>query len=417
MHRSLSFVLVLVLGSFAHAQLKPGDKLAITGDSITEQKQYSVFIQDYLLMCEPVDNVRTMQFGWGGETSWGFLARLDNDCLQFKPTIATTCFGMNDGGYGPLNPERFEKYKTATNGLVDAFEKSGVRVVLGSPGVVDQNTAMGKNRAKTDIYNQTLKSERDAVEVIAKERGVAFADVYTPMMDVMQKAEAKYGAGYHVAGADGVHPWANGHLVMAYALLKALGCDGNIATITLDLSNKKATATEGQTVKSFDGNTLTIESSRYPFCFPIDPKLEGKLDDPNNTRGALEFLPFNAELNRYRLVISDPPANSTVKITWGNSSKQFSAKDAAMGVNLAAEFLDNPFVEQFRKVDGVVREQQNFETWMIKSLVHGVRYELPDEKKLLADTVAASTKKQLMLSNRAADAVVPVTHTITIEIK
>jgi hypothetical protein len=31
--------------------------------------------------------------------------------------------------------------------------------------------------------------------------------------------------------------------------------------------------------------------------------------------------------------------------------------------------------------------------------------------------VAATVKKQQMLSNRAADAVVPVTHTITIEIK
>src|SRR4051794_31499987 len=107
--KRISFLLITLLSAvFAHAQLKPGDNLAITGDSITEQKQYSVFIQDYLLMCKPVENVRTMQFGWGGETSWGFLARVDNDCLQFKPTIVTTCFGMNDGGYGPLNPERFE---------------------------------------------------------------------------------------------------------------------------------------------------------------------------------------------------------------------------------------------------------------------------------------------------------------------
>src|SRR3954467_3139936 len=148
-HLCSSVVLLFLFCACALGQLRSNDLVAITGDSITEQKQYSVFIQDYLLMCKPVDNVRTMQFGWGGETSWGFLARLDNDCLQFKPTIATTCFGMNDGGYGPVNSERFEKYKSATNSLVDAFEKSGSRVVLGSPGVVDNNTAFGKDRAKT----------------------------------------------------------------------------------------------------------------------------------------------------------------------------------------------------------------------------------------------------------------------------
>jgi len=413
--KRLLCVLLLLLATCAQAQLKPNDRLAITGDSITEQKQYSVFIEDYLLMCQPLTGVRAMQFGWGGETSWGFLNRLDNDCLQFKPTIATTCFGMNDGGYGPLNPDRFEKYKNATDGLLHAFEKAGVRVVLGSPGVVDHNTAYGGDRAKTDVYNQILKAERDAVEAIAKEHGVAFADVYSPMMDVMTKAEAKYGSKYHVAGGDGVHPSANGHLVMAYAFLKALGCDGNIATINVDLTGKRATASEGQSVKSFDGQALTIESTRYPFCFVLDPKITA-IDDPGNHRGVLEFLPFNQDLNRYTLVVTGAPANAKVKITWGDASKEFSVDELTKGINLAAEFLDNPFAEQFRKVDSLVRAKQNFETSMIKSLVHGVRYELPDEKQLLSDVVSATTKMQQVLANRAADAVVPVTHTITIQI-
>ena len=52
------------------------------------------------------------------------------------------------------------------------------------------------------------------------------------MEDVMTKAKAKYGKQYALAGeADGVHPDENGHLVMAYAFLKALGCDGDIGTI------------------------------------------------------------------------------------------------------------------------------------------------------------------------------------------
>ena len=39
---------------------------------------------------------------------------------------------------------------------------------------------------------------------------------------------------------DGVHPAANGHLIMAYAFLKGLGCDGNVGTITLDLAGNHA---------------------------------------------------------------------------------------------------------------------------------------------------------------------------------
>ena len=82
--------------------MKPNDSLAICGDSITEQKLYSVFIEDYLLMCQPVGGVQTMQFGWSGEKADGFLARMENDVLRFKPRVATTCYGMNDGLYQQL---------------------------------------------------------------------------------------------------------------------------------------------------------------------------------------------------------------------------------------------------------------------------------------------------------------------------
>jgi hypothetical protein len=42
--------------------IKAGDELAICGDSITEQRIYSVFMEDYLLMCKPAEKVRSIQF-------------------------------------------------------------------------------------------------------------------------------------------------------------------------------------------------------------------------------------------------------------------------------------------------------------------------------------------------------------------
>src|ERR1700722_7549867 len=76
-------------------ELKAGDHVAVIGDSITEQKQYSVFIEKYLLMCKPVAGISVTQFGWSGETSWGFAARMQNDMVPFGVTAATINFGMN----------------------------------------------------------------------------------------------------------------------------------------------------------------------------------------------------------------------------------------------------------------------------------------------------------------------------------
>src|SRR6516165_7395653 len=53
--------------------LKKGDRLAICGDSITEQKMYSRIIEDYLTMCAPDLNISVRQYGWSGERAPGFL--------------------------------------------------------------------------------------------------------------------------------------------------------------------------------------------------------------------------------------------------------------------------------------------------------------------------------------------------------
>src|SRR3954469_14954640 len=64
--------------------LKKGDRVAICGDSITEQKMYSRIMEDYLTMCVPELNITVRQFGWSGERAPGFLARMTNDCLRFN---------------------------------------------------------------------------------------------------------------------------------------------------------------------------------------------------------------------------------------------------------------------------------------------------------------------------------------------
>ena len=60
--------------ALAEGLLKPGDRIAIVGDSITQQRKYSRFIETYLLACEPRLDVRVFQLGWSGETAQRFVA-------------------------------------------------------------------------------------------------------------------------------------------------------------------------------------------------------------------------------------------------------------------------------------------------------------------------------------------------------
>lgn len=392
--------------------LKKGDRLAVVGDSITEQKQYSRFIEDYLLACTPELGLQIFQFGWSGERAPGFANRMDNDLVPWKPTVVTTAFGMNDGSYRPYDDGIGKTYEDGTRRIQDKMKEIGARMVVGGPGPVDLDSWRRDKPDADKMYNDNLGKLGAIAGKLAKERGFVFADMHPLMMTVMSKAKAANGEAYHVCGGDGVHPGANGHLVMAYTFLKALGVDGNIGTITVDMK-AGATATEGHKIVSAKAGEVEVESSRYPFCF------YGGEKDPNGTRSILPFLPFNDDLNRYQLVVKNLEAENA-EVTWGSVTKSFTRAQLEKGVNLAAEFIDNPFTEPFRSLDRIVAEKQAYETHMIKRVVtnfRSVRQTIKDDPELdelLNALYAKLASKQEELQTKARAAVKPVKHKLTV---
>ena len=386
--------------------------MAVCGDSITEQKQYSRFIEVYLLACQPQLQTINMQFGWGGDTSRGFNGRFVHDMMPFKPTLVTTCYGMNDGGYRAFEAGIGKNYQDPLREMVTKLKAAGVTVLVGSPGAVDSTTFRG-NPEQAKVYNESLKQLGDLAKQVADEAGMPFADLHNPMMDVMAKAKAALGDAFPVYGGDGVHPGADGQLVMAYCFLKALGFDGDLGTITVDMKGA-ATAAGGHQVLGGANGKAEIESSRYPFCF------WGQPNDPNGTVSILPFVPFNQDLNRLTLVVKNLDA-AQGKVTWGNQTKTFPKADLEKGINLSAEFLDNPFGEAFRKLDGAVGQKEQFETVLIKTFFStnapGITQMLGDPE-FKPELEALQTKmwtRQAKYADEVRALVTPVKHTITVE--
>ena len=410
---ALSFV-AFALPLRANFLVQPNDVVGIAGDSITEQHLYCAFMEDYLLMCQPTAGQSIVQFGWSGEQAPSFLARLGTDVYPFKPTVMTTCYGMNDGHYTALTPAIADTYRKAQTGIVESLKAHGVRViVLGSSKCVDSKLYAPRPAGNAAVYNKTLGALADIDKDIAAKEGVIYADVYGTTLHVMQKAKAKFGDDYNFGGPDGVHPRLNGHLVMAYTFLKALGCDGNIGTITVQGNLGEATGSPGQQIVSCQSGTVTVTSTRYPFCF------NGTLDskDPETTAAITTVFPFNNDLNRYMLVVPGLTA-AKAKVTWGATTKEFTAAQLAKGINLAAEFLDNPFVAQFNQVNAAVRDQETQEMVLSKLFMHNVPLFQsfgPAAPDLLTQLTASGIAQHDTLFKKAADLVVPITHTIKIE--
>ena len=412
-----------------HLILRHGDRLAICGDSITEQKMYSRIMEDYLTMCVPQLGVSVRQYGWSGEHAPEFLNRMTNDVLRFEPTVATTCYGMNDHEYRTYEDRIGDTYRTNQELIVRTFKNWGVRVVLGSAGCVGKVPTWQKDRSfNIDQLNSNLGTLRNIDARLAASMDVGFADVFWPMLNAGTVARQRYGTNFNISGSDGVHPnWA-GHTVMAYAFLKGMGLDGEIGTFTVDLKNSQMKTTAGHEVVSANSGEFKIKSSRFPFCacepegsaakhYPVCGKTDISRDD--NIGAGMALVPFNQDLNRLTLIVKNADAKQ-YRVTWGTESKVFSAAQLAEGVNLSVEFPSNPFGEAFAKVDAAVIAKQEFETHEMKVDFRPRGTEHPTIEQVTAQTEKV-VKEDEATHNQLADAVsaafAPVTHVIRIEVE
>ncbi|HEX3133195.1 MAG TPA: SGNH/GDSL hydrolase family protein [Planctomycetota bacterium] len=383
--------------------LKQDDRLAIIGDSITEQKMYSRIIETYLTVALSELKITARQYGWSGETAEGFKNRMKQDCLRFQPTIATLCYGMNDHRYKPYDEGVAKWYRDNYGTVAKNLKDAGARVVIGSPGSIGKMPHWVKSATGTvEDLNLNLCALRNIDVGLAKELDVRFADVFWPMYTNFWSAKTRYAQDYEVPGNDGVHPdWA-GHLVMAYAYLKALGCDGNVGTITVDLAKNKATASTGHTVTKSDGGEIALTSTRYPFC------ATGPLDKHNSMRSGMTLMPFMQELNRFTLIATGGSA-AKYAVTWGAESRTYTAEQLKTGVNLADDFAVNPFSDAFKQVDEAVIKKQNYKTEQIKKHFHGA-----DGKADIEKTATETEAIRAPLAAAIAATVVPVSHVIKI---
>src|SRR5437773_3538674 len=101
--------------------LKDGDRVVFYGDSITEQRLYTTYVEHYVLTHYPDRRVTFINTVWGGDkvsgndckpcAGVGGLARIKRDVIDHRPSVVTLLFGMNDGQYRDFDPAILKVYE------------------------------------------------------------------------------------------------------------------------------------------------------------------------------------------------------------------------------------------------------------------------------------------------------------------
>jgi acyl-CoA thioesterase-1 len=199
--------------------LKRGDQIIAIGDSITEAGGYLKYVDAVLahsypdLKLPPIKNV-----GASGQKAEDLIKRFQKDVVDQKPAVVTISIGINDVWHRaniPHQPQVLADYWTNVAKMVEMAQKAGIRVILLTPTVIEEDPSAAANK-RLRIYIEAEKQ-------VARERKCTLVDLHRMFMTAVLKHPADVVDKAHWLTFDGVHMHPAGNAMMSIGLLRALG--------------------------------------------------------------------------------------------------------------------------------------------------------------------------------------------------
>ena len=372
-----------------------GDRVVLYGDSITDQRLYSTFIEEYVLTRFPTWKVQWTQSGVGGDKVSGGAEgpidlRIQRDVLPYKPNIATIMLGMNDGYYRPPNAAIAKTYEDGYRSMVDTILTGdpGVKLTLIGPSPYDDVThpTMQYNEVM-QAYSQFDKSEADRTHQ-------GFVDLNAPVVDVLEKAKAAHPELASRLIPDRVHPGEGVHWVMAATILKAWRAPALVSSVTVDAHDAKTATVQNASVTDVkrEKKSGTLQWTEIESALPLPLPLSAT--DPV-TDLALEAGGVEAALDQEMLTVTGLAPSDYALTIDGQPVANFTADALQHGINLAR--LSTPMLRQSQTLAWETEHRNELERRLF-TLLAGTK-EKPEaapepEQDAMRQAVAASIAQQ-----------------------
>lgn len=330
-----------------------GDVVVMIGDSITEQHQYSNFVEVWTVTRFPKWKFTFRNIGLAGDRSTGGNARFAKDVLRYKPTAMTVDFGMNDGNYQPFHETVFNTYIGGLQGIADQAKSANLRVAWVTPQPMD--TADQGATALTG-YNQTLEKYSEGVKQIAERNGALFVDQFHPYLKVLDEVRQKSPKYERITAGDAIHPGPPGQVLMAASILKGLSFPSLVSSAELDTEGKIVT-TKNCSIENVVAKDGGLSFSRLDGGLPFFPAEAASM---------LLWSPVLDELNDYRLKVLGLTEGKYEIYVGGTKICEVTAEQLGSGVNLAAAALaTGPIADHARLVRSAVDAKNKYHHDMI----------------------------------------------------
>ena len=358
---SLLLCCALVLPCLAQPQpfsLRDGDTVVFYGDSITAQRLYTRFVEDFVLTRYPELKIRFVNAGVPGDTVSGGYAgtmaeRVRRDVAPFHPTVITVMLGMNDGGWG-YDAEKSEvNFSQGYVALIAALRKASpdARIVLIRPTPYDEIT----HGTEFPGYAKTIDKLAGDVSRIAAQRKdagdarIELVDFHAPLVDALQRAKQNFPRLAPLIVPDRIHPSEAGHWIMAENLMAAWHVNPMVDAVEIDAAKPAPIRQERASVTNLEKTPAGLKWTETDGSLPLP------LDFNNAMTPVLLGISDLASLDRQMLQVDGLEAGRLQLLIDGKPIGDFSSDELKKGVNLA--LMKTPMNEQARGIDGDEEER------------------------------------------------------------
>lgn len=344
MHRQCALLLTLLLFRHSSAQTTPfllhdGDTVVFYGDSITEQRLYTVYIATAVRTQHPTWNIRFYNAGVGGDRVTGGGAgpidtRLTRDVIERHPTVVAIMLGMNDRA----TPATRAAYETGYEHILTRLQKElhGARFSVIAPSPFDQITRGGDGN---NLLVPFIAIDRS----LAKKFNANFVDLNTPLTAALNHANMENPIAAQLALPDRVHPTGGFHWLMAETILRGWGMSLVAAQVTLDAKTAKVVDQQASAVhdlKIADGTLQWAETDNPDTTI---------FDSTDGNEALFRLLTDAPHLGQRVLRVENLAAgNYTLSIDAKPLAAHITSDQLAAGIDLS--MMDTPMHAQGRTV-------------------------------------------------------------------
>ena len=396
--RAVMFFVLLLAATTVLAAPLPGTNACVVflGDGITQQRIYTRYVMNFFALHEPgvTRSFRNAGLVGDGECDRapGGLKRLQRDVLDFAPTLAVVAFGMEDAGYRAFDQARDDDYLRGLSAITTELKAHRIQPVVMTPGCV--GPAFLRNGLDSAGYNAVLKRYADGALALAGRENIPVADIHALLESFAERCRAAHTN--LVLVPEPTRPSSAVHAVMAFGLLKALGCEGPASDAVLDAVGARVLETRRCTISALSAISNAVRFVRADKGYPVylDPE----------ARGVLPLLPEAAAMNRYGLTVTGLSEGNWALTVDGQNVGVFTAAQGKSGVALAG--CAGPWQALGEKVTArsvASEELYNHIWWDVKTMWWLPPEADPERQRLLASTLRVLAERDAERARVAAD--------------